>query len=189
MSRLVYFLTQRCNPPGFQSVLHGSMDPMLLYKTSKAHQELAPGSRSLNLRQRSLLLLAEGTPLAQLQQMYHGEGAALVTQLLESGYLEATQPALAPTTTAPPPAVAPTLAGTRMYLFDLVERLFANRQQDTAQHFRQALREARNEHALRCVCDALLHAIAQHAGTDRALQLSQQLAHLVPDWSLESYEP
>lgn len=188
MSRLVYFLTQRCNPPGFQSVLHGSMDPMLLYKTSKAHQELAPGSRSLNLRQRSLLLLAEGTPLAQLQQMYHGEGAALVAQLLQSGYLEATQSALAPTATAPPPAVALTLAGTRMYLFDLVERLFANRQPDKARHFRQALREARDEHALRCVCDALLHAIAQHAGADRALQLSQQLAHLVPDWSLESHE-
>lgn len=161
------------------------MVPMLLYKTSKALQELAPGSRSLNLRQRSLLLLAEGTPLAQLQQMYHGEGAALVTQLLQSGYLESTQPALA----APQSAVALTLAGTRMYLFDLVERLFANRQQDKAQHFRQALREARNEHALRCVCDALLHAIAQHAGTGRALQLSQQLAHLVPDWSLESQEP
>lgn len=161
---------------------------MLLYKTSKAHQELAPGSRSLNLRQRSLLLLAEGTPLSQLQQMYHGEGAALVTQLLQAGYLESTQPALAPSTTAPQPAVVLTLAGTRMYLFDLVERLFANRQQNTAQHFRRALREARNEHALRCVCDALLHAIAQHAGTGRALQLSQQLAHLVPDWSLESHE-
>ncbi len=47
---------------------------MLLYKTPKAHQELAPGSRSLNLRERSLLLLAEGTPYAQLAQIYHGQG-------------------------------------------------------------------------------------------------------------------
>lgn len=167
---------------------------MLLYKTTKAHQELAPGARSLNLRQRSLLLLAEGTPYVQLAQMYHGQGQALVGQLLESGYLEsrgmdmpapaamAEQPALAPPATAP----AMTLAGTRMYLFDMVERLFANRQQQLADRLRQALREARDEQALRSVCDSMLNAVAQHAGGERATQLSQQLIHLVPDWSLES---
>ena len=167
---------------------------MLLYKTNKAHQELAPGARSLNLRQRSLLLLAEGTPLARLQQMYHGEGAAMIAQLLRTGYLEsrplqeaepASDDASAETARAP----ALTLAGTRMYLFDQVERLFANRQQATAQHFRQALREARDAHALRTVCDNLLHAIAQHAGADRAMQLARQLSHLAPDCSLESCEP
>lgn len=167
---------------------------MLLYKTTKAHQELAPGARSLNLRQRSLLLLAEGTPYMQLAQMYHGQGEALVAQLLESGYLQsrgmdmpapaAEQPAFAPPATAP----AMTLAGTRMYLFDMVERLFANRQQLLADRLRQALREARDEQALRSVCDSMLNAVAQHAGAERATQLSQQLVHLVPDWSLESHD-
>ena len=169
---------------------------MLLYKTTKAHQELAPGSRSLNLRQRSLLLLAEGTPYMQLAQMYHGQGQALVAQLLESGYLQARgidmpapaatpeQPALARPVAAP----AMTMAGTRMYLFDMVERLFANRQQQLADQLRQALREARDEQALRSVCDTMLGAVAEHAGGERALQLSQQLVHLVPDWSLESHD-
>lgn len=167
---------------------------MLLYKTNKALQELTPGARRLNLRQRSLLLLAEGTPLAQLQQMYHGEGAALITQLLHTGYLESrplhpAAPASSAPSTTEDRVPALTLAGTRMYLFEQVERLFANRQQATAVHFRQALREARDPHALRTVCDTLLHAIAQHAGADRARQLSLQLTHLVPDWSLESHEP
>lgn len=166
---------------------------MLLYKTPKAHQELAPGSRSLNLRERSLLLLAEGTPYAQLAQMYHGQGEALVAQLLQAGYLAARHAEMAPASLAPapvpaPPAPAMTLAGTRMYLFDMVERLFANRQQAMASQLRQALREARDVQALRSVCDALLHAVAEHAGAERATQLSQQLIHLVPDWSLEPHE-
>jgi hypothetical protein len=173
---------------------------MLLYKTTKAHQELMPGSRSLNLRQRSLLLLAEGTPYIQLAQMYHGQGEALVGQLLESGYLESRAmelalPLLEPTARPEPPRPAEpaappvmTLAGTRMYLFDMVERLFANRQQSVAEQLRQALREARDVQALRSVCDALLNAVAQHAGAQRAMQLSQQLVHLVPDWSLESHD-
>lgn len=170
---------------------------MLLYKTTKAHQELTPGARSLNLRQRSVLLLAEGTPYIQLAQMYHGQGEALVGQLLESGYLECRSMDAIPTSAAPatlapaapPPApAAMTLAGTRMYLFDMVERLFANRQQTVADQLRQALREARDAQALRSVCDALLNAVAQHAGAQRATQLSQQLVHLVPDWSLEPHD-
>ncbi len=171
---------------------------MLLYKTPKAHQELAPGSRSLNLRERSLLLLAEGTPYAQLAQMYHGQGEALVAQLLQAGYLAARHAEMAPASLAPAPvpatpvpatpAPAMTLAGTRMYLFDMVERLFANRQRAMASQLRQALREARDVQALRSVCDTLLHAVAEHAGAERATQLSQQLLHIVPDWSLESHE-
>ena len=170
---------------------------MLLYKTTKAHQELTPGARSLNLRQRSLLLLAEGTPYMQLAHMYHGQGEALVGQLVESGYLECRSTDALPPGTAPAAEVRPpnppappamTLAGTRMYLFDMVERLFANRQQTVADQLRQALREARDAQALRSVCDALLNAVAQHAGAQRATQLSQQLVHLVPDWSLESHD-
>lgn len=161
---------------------------MLLYKTTKAQQELAPGARSLNLRERSVLLLAEGTPYSQLAQMYHGQGGALVAQLLQGGYLavrSTESPEPAPQAAA---AAVMTLAGTRMYLFDMVERLFANRQQALAHQLRQDLREARDVQALRSVCDALLHAVAEHAGTERAMQLSQQLVHLVPDWSLESHE-
>lgn len=62
---------------------------MLLYQTTKAHRELAPGAARLNLRERSLLLLANGVPRAQLERLFHGQGAALVAQLLQAGYLAA----------------------------------------------------------------------------------------------------
>ena len=48
---------------------------MLLQKTDKARQELSPGVRTLSLRERSLLLLADGKPLSDLQAMYNGIGA------------------------------------------------------------------------------------------------------------------
>ena len=40
---------------------------MLLQKTEKARLELSPGVRTLSLRERSLLLLADGKPLSDLQ--------------------------------------------------------------------------------------------------------------------------
>ena len=111
---------------------------MLLLKTDKARQELAPGMRTLSLRERSLLLLAEGKPLAELQAMYSGGGAEIVEHLLSQGYLSLSAPAVQdtlPTTRPPlnqrPPEAKPpepsdhlrSLAGARMYLFDICERL------------------------------------------------------------------
>ncbi|WP_286999339.1 MULTISPECIES: hypothetical protein [Comamonas] len=163
---------------------------MFLQRTTKAQSELAPGQRSLGLRERSMLLLAEGTPLHQLQAMYHGEGAALVEQLLHAGYLQAANYAAAPTAeaTAGAPASAPTisLAGLRMYMFDLCERMFANRAHDTAQHLRQRLREARDVDSMLAVRDELLLAIQMHAGAQRAETIRQQLMHMLPERSLET---
>lgn len=155
---------------------------MFLRRTPKAQSELAPGQRSLGLRERSMLLLAEGTPLHQLQAMYHGEGAALVEQLLHTGYLQTAN------YTAAPPASAPTisLAGLRMYMFDLCERMFANRAHDTAQHLRQRLREARDVDSMLAVRDELLLAIQLHAGAQRAETIRQQLMHMLPERSLET---
>ena len=48
---------------------------MLLQKTEKARLELTPGMRTLSLRERSLLLLADGKSLTVLQAMYNGFGA------------------------------------------------------------------------------------------------------------------
>ena len=155
---------------------------MFLQRTPKAQSELAPGQRSLGLRERSMLLLAEGTPLHQLQAMYHGEGAALVEKLLHAGYLQTAN------YTAAPPASAPTssLAGLRMYMFDLCERMFANRAHDTAQHLRQRLREARDVDSMLAVRDELLLAIQLHAGAQRAETIRQQLMHMLPERSLET---
>lgn len=193
-----------------------------LCKTPKAQRELAPGVRTLSLRARSLLLMAEGTPLAVLQAMYHGEGARLVAGLMAQGYLQPiadTLPAAplpldlgmapdtvqgtAPAATSPDPipaAPAPaenaprptpagvSLAGARMHLFDLCERLFAHKHQDTALALRQRLREARDLSSMLEVRDLLLQAVAQLAGPERARSLGEQLAAMLPEHSLETGE-
>ena len=115
---------------------------MLLQKTEKARLELSPGVRTLSLRERSLLLLADGKPLSDLQAMYNGIGAQIVENLMRQGYLTgpaALPPAPEPTTSNTIPTSTPSierpapgeslrsLAGARMYLFDTCERLFARR--------------------------------------------------------------
>ena len=72
---------------------------MLLQKTEKARLELLPGVRTLCLRERSLLLLADGKPLSDLQAMYNGIGAQIVENLMRQGYL--TGPADLPPTPEP----------------------------------------------------------------------------------------
>ncbi len=183
---------------------------MLLIKTDKARQELAPGMRTLSLRERSLLLLAEGKPQAELQAMYNGGGAQIVEHLLNQGYLAPITPA-APTAastphpnTPPSPASAPkaasaattasqptdkptepsdalrSLAGARMYLFDICERLFARRDPAMAQHFHSALRAARDRDSMLDVGEALLEEVAQLGGAERAQTIRERMTQLLP---------
>lgn len=155
---------------------------MLLQRTPKALRELLPGQRTLSLRERSLLLLAQDMPLPQLQAMYHGEGAQLVQRLLRQGYLQAL-------TSEPPHSLSSTnLAGLRMHLFDLCERFFANRQPTLAEQLRTALRQARDAGSMQVVIDQLLHAVQQHAGNERADALRQHMLHWLPSPSLETAE-
>ena len=168
---------------------------MLLQKTDKARQELSPGVRTLSLRERSLLLLADGKPLSDLQAMYNGIGAQIVDNLMRQGYL--TGPAELPEPQPTPPApVAPStspsierpepgeslrsLAGARMYLFDTCERLFARRDPVLAQHFREALRTARDRSSMLDVGDAMFEEVALAAGAERAASLRERLEQLLP---------
>jgi hypothetical protein len=184
---------------------------MLLLKTDKARQELAPGMRTLSLRERSLLLLAEGKSQAQLQAMYNGSGAQIVEHLLRQGYLAPSPHGanananananaiadadadMAATTASPsqaaraehPSPSAPndslrSLAGARMYLFDICERLFARRDPARAQHFHSALRSARDRDSMLDVGEALLQEVTQMAGEQRALTIRERLAQLLP---------
>lgn len=179
---------------------------MLLIKTDKARQELAPGMRTLSLRERSLLLLAEGKPQAELQAMYNGGGAQIVEHLLNQGYLAPMAPSAptaastahphTPPSPASPPKAAPatttvskptepsdalrSLAGARMYLFDICERLFARRDPAMAQHFHSALRSARDRDSMLDVGEALLEEVAQLAGTERAQTIRERMAQLLP---------
>ncbi|HEY0201656.1 MAG TPA: hypothetical protein VGC24_08185, partial [Burkholderiaceae bacterium] len=100
---------------------------MLLQKTDKARAELAPGTRTLGLRERSVLLMADGNkPQATLDALFGGEGEHIVAHLLTSGYLAAVTPPDTPAPEAPEPTTTVTadrfdgrrsLATTRMFLF------------------------------------------------------------------------
>ncbi|WP_417283367.1 hypothetical protein [Comamonas sp.] len=167
---------------------------MLLQKTAKALEELQPGTRMLPQRARSVLLMAGGKSLVELQQMLGLEHAQLARQLMSEGYLQlqsgtpqpntgiqTTNPAPSPAAPALPPvaAAAMSMAGTRMYLFDLCERLFANRQEALAQRLRQQLRAARDIVSLREAGLAMLDAVQEHAGEERASALREQLSALL----------
>lgn len=152
--------------------------PMILQKTAKAQKELQPGTRQLPQRARSLLLMAGGKSMEQLQALLGCDHAALAQQLVAQGYLEfiatgeskSSSPALAP---------AINLAGTRMYLFDLCERLFANRHEALAQTLRTQLREARDLSSLRYASQCFLTAVQEYAGEERAQSLRKRLAALL----------
>ena len=175
---------------------------MILQKTAKALEELQPGSRQLPQRARSVLLMAGGKSLDDLQRMLGSDHAELARQLMEQGYLQwqadkpdatnsfSTAIASAAAPVAPPPATvvavapaaAPTsinMAGTRMYLFDMCERLFANRHEALAQKIRDQLRESRDLPTLREAGLTLLHAVQQHAGEERAQSLRERLSALL----------
>ncbi|CAB5656488.1 Uncharacterised protein [Delftia tsuruhatensis] len=171
----------------------------MLQKTAKALEELQPGRRSLPLRERSVLLMADGRTDAQLQQVLGAQAGELVRRLIAAGYLQRVADA-APSAAPEPPAMAPAasmdpgpvestapstttplnLAGTRMYLFDMCERLFANRHEDKAQALRHLLREARDLPALQDAAQRLLLTVHEHAGSERAEALRERLRHLLP---------
>ncbi|ADX45194.1 hypothetical protein Acav_1272 [Paracidovorax avenae ATCC 19860] len=176
---------------------------MLLLKTDKARLELSPGVRTLSLRERSLLLLADGRPAAELEALYHGAGKDIVARLLADGYLvqaggaaaPAPAPAAAPSTAAvtrqapsqAPPETPPapsnalrSLAGARMYLFDICERMFARRNPALAQNFLEALRGARDRDSMMDVSEALLEEIELLAGPERAAIVRQRMEQLLP---------
>lgn len=166
---------------------------MILQKTAKAIEELQPGSRQLPQRARSVLLMAGGRSLDDLQRMLGSDHAELARQLMEQGYLQwqsgesgnpaPTPQAVAANTTPAKPAEPATssinMAGTRMYLFDMCERLFANRHEQLAQQLRAQLREARDLPALQEAGLKLLHAVHEHAGEERAQSLRERLAALL----------
>ena len=161
---------------------------MMLLKTEKARQELMPGVRSLSLRERSLLLLADGKPLHELQAMYHGVGRQIVDDLMRAGYLQPAGPELCdqvPAAAMPSVVLAPhaplrSLAGTRMYLFDICERMFARRNPQLAEQYHAALRDARDRWSMLDVGEAMLEEVGYLAGAERADAIRERMAQLLP---------
>lgn len=173
----------------------------MLNKTEKGRAELQPGQRTLGQRERAVLLVADGRKAtASLQALFGGMGADIVRELLAQRYIvDETPPAPAtptPTPTQPEPAVARgsadafsgprSLASARMFLFDISERMFAPRHKEMAAQFRDALREARDASAMLAVSREMLVSIEGMAGAARADAISERLAKLLPESTLES---
>ncbi len=154
---------------------------MGLTKTDKARAELQPGQRSLGQRERALLLLADGRKTAHEVGAYLGhEGERLVMQLLQDGYLTHLRAAAAPVA-ADPFDGKRSMATTRMFLFDICERMFARRAPDLAESFREALRNARDRSSMLEVGHALLAEVESAAGPARANALRERIALLLPE--------
>lgn len=187
---------------------------MQLHKTSRAWTELKPGGvRTLGQRERTLLLLADGSKSARdFHILFGGAGEEIALRLLEEGYLKRQEPpppapaparaktrpvpepaAITPSelpnisTFGPPPAGADpfegkrSLATTRMFLFDICERMFARRSPETAEYFRQALRAAKDRKTMLATSRQMLEHVEKLAGSERADALSERIAMLLPD--------
>lgn len=202
---------------------------MFLHKTDKARDELRPGNRSLSQRERSVLLLADGTrSLDDFKTVFHGEGYEHALKLVREGYLErrshsnssaaastqpfrpsqfsppsgfeATLPGAEETPVTVPPSEFPSpettqaiqaaadpfvgrrsLATTRMFLFDICERMFARRDPKLCDLFREALRQAKDRESMMGAAHLIIHEIEKVAGPERADSISERLAMLLPD--------
>lgn len=88
----------------------------------------------------------------------------------------------------PPPAAASadhfdgkrSLATTRMFLFDICERMFVRRDPRFAQQMRDALREARDREAMLTIAALMLSEVEKSAGAERAESLRARIARLLP---------
>jgi hypothetical protein len=188
----------------------------MLIKTEKGRHELRPGNRSLGQRERAVLLLVDGNqPESVIAELFGGEGRTLIEQLLRDDFLQRSAPESTPSPTptkitAPTSAVAatpaataaaasaqvpihgdpfngtPSLAAARMFLFDISERTFAPRNKALAQHYRDALREARDGAAMLAVGRQMLVDVEALAGPERADGISQRLSRLLPQALVET---
>ena len=183
---------------------------MNLKKTDKALMELASRQRTLNVKERALLLLADGVTPAQTLLAHVRSTEDVLTRLMSGGFLVVSEPIEAERQSLPkqkpetdvsaegnanlPPPVAAdrfdgqrSLATARMYLFDMTERLFARKAPELAEAIRNDLREARDVDAMLAVAHRLLHAVEETAGSERANAICERLTKLLPAHSLIIY--
>jgi hypothetical protein len=187
---------------------------MQLHKTDRARAELKSGTRTLGQRERTLLLLADGSKSVQdFRPLFNGDGEEIALRLLRDGFLQA-QPGNAPQAARPsmpaaekppsaktdqqplpPPPAAPqaaarvsadqfdgkrSLATTRMFLFDICERMFSRKNPELAGVFREALRDARDREAMLTAARRIIEEIEKVTGSERADSISERIAMLLP---------
>lgn len=179
---------------------------MPLQKTEKAKLELASKERVLNLRERSALFLADGRKTREDMQALLQDDGSILKKLIADGYLlpaaasvasaapvanEVPVQSAAPTRPAPLADEAPqassdsfegkrSLATTRMFLFDICERMFVRKMPALADHYREQLRQARSRESMMAIAQDIILNVEEIAGPDRADGLSERLAMLLP---------
>lgn len=72
------------------------------------------------------------------------------------------------------------LATTRMFLFDIVERMFVRKMPELANSLRDQLREARDRESMLVTAREIILNVEEIAGPDRADGLSERLAMMLP---------
>lgn len=72
------------------------------------------------------------------------------------------------------------LATTRMFLFDICERMFVRRDPKFASQMRDALREARDREAMMTIAALMLSEVEKAAGAERAESLRERIDRLLP---------
>jgi hypothetical protein len=198
---------------------------MQLHKSEKARLELASRARSLNVRERGALVLADGRKTRDEMQGLLQDDGRILQKLITDGYLivlgtesagktaaktqvharqafyapplpGSTSPVSAATPSpvsvpapAPAPAAGPqgdnfegkrSLATTRMFLFDICERMFSRKMPDLATHYRDQLREARDRASMLAIAREIIVHVEEVAGAERADGLSERIAMLLP---------
>jgi hypothetical protein len=72
------------------------------------------------------------------------------------------------------------LATTRMFLFDICERMFVRRMPAMADHYRDQLREARTRESMVAIARDIILNVEELAGPERADGLRERIAMLLP---------
>ncbi|SEK14742.1 hypothetical protein SAMN05216567_114145 [Variovorax sp. OK605] len=183
---------------------------MLPTKTDKARDELQGGQRTLTQRERALLLMADGRrSLTDFSPLFttRDEAEQALLALVQRGYLQDPQAAAAAAAAAAQAAQAQaqaaaaaapvaepiqvstsadsfdgkrSLATTRMFLFDMCERMFVRRDPRFALQMRDALREARDRDAMLTIAALMLSEVEKTAGPERAESLRERIDRLLP---------
>jgi hypothetical protein len=177
---------------------------MLPTKTDKARDELQGRQRTLSQRERALRLMADGRrSLTDFSPLFstRDEAEQVLMALVQRGYLEdphaaaasaAADAAQAQDETAPPAEAIQvstaadsfdgkrSLATTRMFLFDMCERMFVRRDPKFALQMRDALREARDREAMLTIAALMLSEVEKTAGPERAESLRERIDRLLP---------
>ncbi len=72
------------------------------------------------------------------------------------------------------------LATTRMFLFDIVERMFVRKMPELANHYRDLLRSAKDRASMLAIARDIITNVEEIAGPDRADGLSERIAMMLP---------